>query len=125
MKLTCKRGTHPRKSYTRKAYMRKTGVHIAPGEVHSQSCVRGYHGPGKGIGPLKKGNLTKYGYSTSKSSRSRHTALNAAVKYDGALPTYKRLNALSVYTRRSAPATSKAALADRNYIGLRYGYKST
>ena len=105
--------------------MRKTGVHIAPSEVESQSCVRGYHGPGKGIGPLKKGNLSKYGYSTAKSARSRHTALNAAVKYDGALPTYHRLNALSIYTRRSAPATSKAALADRNYIGLQYGYKST
>jgi len=125
MTITCKRGSHPRKSYTRKAYMRKTGTHVATSNVQSKSCVRGYKGPSNLIGPLNKGNLTKYGYATSKSARSRHIAINAAVKHDGALSTYHRLNALSVYTRRRAPSTSEAALADRNYVGQKVGYKST
>lgn len=121
---TCKKGLHPRKSYTRKAYTRKTRAHVAATKVHPTSCVRGYQGPGKGIGTLKKGALARYGYGTSKTARSRHIALNAAVKHDGALTVYRRLNALATYTKRTAPTTSKAALADRAYVGEKHGYKA-
>lgn len=124
MARTCKIGTHPRKSYTRKAYTRKTRAHVAATSVHPTTCVRGYKGPGKGIGKLKKGALSRYGYGTSKTARSRHIALNAAVKHDGALTVYRRLNALSTYTKRTAPATSKTARADRAYVGVKHGYKA-
>jgi len=121
---TCKKGFHPRKSYTRKAYTRKTKAHVASVKVRPTQCVRGYQGPGKGIGTLKKGALSRYGYGTSKSARSRHIALNAAVKHDGALTVYRRLNALAVYTKRTAPTTAKAALADRAFVGEKHGYKA-
>ena len=121
---TCKKGFHPRKRHTRKAYTRKTRAHVAETKVRPTSCIRGYQGPGKGIGTLKKGALSRYGYGTSKTARSRHIALNAAVKYDGALTVYRRLNALATYTKRTAPTTSKAARADRAYIGEKHGYKA-
>jgi len=100
---------HPRKSYTR-----KTGAHVVP-----TSCVRGYHG----IGKLHKGDLSQFGYSTSKTTRSRHLALNAATKTYGPLSVYRKLNALAVYTKRRSPATSKRALADRGFVGKKVGYK--
>jgi hypothetical protein len=121
---TCKKGFHPRKTHTRKAYTRKTRARVASVKVHPTACVRGYTGPGKGIGKLKKGALSRYGYGTSKTSRSRHIALNAAVKHDGALTVYRRLNALSTYTKRTAPATSKTARSDRAYVGEKHGYKA-
>uniref|UniRef100_A0A6C0CK80 Uncharacterized protein n=1 Tax=viral metagenome TaxID=1070528 RepID=A0A6C0CK80_9ZZZZ len=121
---TCKKGFHPRKRYTRKAYTRKTKTRVASVKVRPTTCVRGYTGPGKGIGHLKKGALSRYGYGTFKSARSRHIALNAAAKHDGPLTVYRRLNALAVYTKHTAPATSKAALADRAYIGENFGYKA-
>ena len=116
---TCKSGMHPRKSYTRKAYTRKTGAHVAATHVVPTSCVRGYHG----IGKLHKGDLSQFGYSTSKTARSRHLALNAATKTYGPLSVYRKLNALAVYTKRRSPATSKRALADRGFVGKKVGYK--
>jgi len=124
MSLTCKKGFHPRKAYTRKAYTRKTKTHVASTKVKPTQCVRGYTGPGKGIGKLHKGALSRYGYGTSKSSRSRHIALNAAVKHDGALTVYRRLNALSTYTKRTSPTTSKIARQDRAFVGEKHGYKA-
>jgi hypothetical protein len=121
---TCKKGFHPRKRHTRKAYTRKTRAHVAAVKVRPTQCVRGYTGPGKGIGTLKKGALSRYGYGTSKSARSRHIALNAAAKHDGPLTVYRRLNALAVYTKRTSPTTAKVALADRAYIGEAFGYKA-
>lgn len=124
MARTCKKGFHLRKTHTRKAYTRKTRVRVGSVKVKPSTCVRGYTGPGKGIGLLKKGALSRYGYGTSNTERSRHLALNAAVKHDGALTVYRRLNALSVYTKRTAPATSKVARKDRGYVGEKVGYKA-
>ena len=121
---TCKKGFHPRKRYTRKAYTRKTKARVAAVAVKPTTCVRGYTGPGKGIGTLKKGALSRYGYGTSNTARSRHIALNAAAKHDGPLTVYRRLNALAVYTKRTSPTTSKVALSDRAYIGEAFGYKA-
>jgi hypothetical protein len=74
------------------------------------------------IGKLKKGEL---GYSMKLSSLSRHRAVNKATRKYGALSIYRKLNALAVLTKNTSPRTSKAALSDRNYIGKKYGYKSS
>jgi Family of unknown function (DUF5771) len=70
----------------------------------------------KGIGKLHKGDLTQFGYSTSKSSRSRHGALAKATKKYGALSVFRKLNALATYTKRRSPSTSKRALSDRSFM---------
>jgi hypothetical protein len=74
------------------------------------------HGPG--IGELKPGGLM--GYSTSQSKTARHKHLNKAVKKVGAVSTFRKLNALSTYTKRSAKGKSKTAKADRNWVKKTY-----
>jgi hypothetical protein len=83
-------------------------------------------GTGKpGIGPLKEGELSGVGYSATAKASARHRALNKAIKKYGALPTYRKLNAVAVYTKRTSPVRSKTFKTDRNYVGRKVGYKST
>ena len=67
-----------------------------------------------GIGELKKGEL--HGYHAKSSKRSRHKALRKTVRSVGPLSTFRKLNALSVYTKNSAPSKSKTIKTDRNWI---------
>lgn len=70
----------------------------------------------EGIGELKHGDLEKRGYSVKKSKTSRHSALRKVVKKEGALSTFRKLNAISVYTKNSSPTKSKTFKKDRNWI---------
>ncbi len=70
------------------------------------------HGPG--IGKLEEG--TMMGYSPSSSKTARHKAIRKAVKRHGALSTFRKLNALSTYTKRTAKSKSKTAKVDRNWV---------
>lgn len=86
--------------------------------------------PGRGgrrgtskIGPLKKGELKAVGYSATAKASSRHRALTKAIKRYGPLSTYRKLNAVAVYTKRTAPKASKTFKADRNWVGRKAGYK--
>jgi hypothetical protein len=107
----------------RKSYTKKNGVHV------KGTCVKDMGKPGKGfpngIGKLHEGELSSVGYSLTKKAVSRHRALNKATKKYGPLSVYRKLNALSVYTKRTSPVKSKTAKADRNYVGRKHGYKGT
>ncbi len=70
------------------------------------------HGPG--IGELKPGGLK--GYSPSQSKTARHTKLRKVVKSKGALSTFRKLNALATYTKRTAKSKSRVAKTDRNWV---------
>lgn len=74
------------------------------------------HGPG--IGELKPGGLM--GYSPSQSKTMRHSKLRKVVKSKGALSTFRKLNALSTYTKRTAKSKSRTAKADRNWVKKTY-----
>jgi hypothetical protein len=74
------------------------------------------HGPG--IGELTPGGLM--GYSPSQSKTSRHTRLRKVVKRKGALSTFRKLNALATYTKRTAKSKSRTAKADRNWVKKTY-----
>jgi hypothetical protein len=67
-----------------------------------------------GIGKLKPGGLM--GYSPSLSKTSRHSKLRKVVKRKGALSTFRKLNALSTYTKRTAKSKSRVAKTDRNWV---------
>ena len=84
----------------------------------SRKCV-------PGIGKLKKGELGRYGYSTTVKASTRHRAINKATRRYGPLSVYRKLNALAVYTKNTSPKTSKTVKADRNYVGKKHGYKSS
>lgn len=86
------------------------------------SCVkdRGLPGKGpregKGIGPLKKGELSRYGYNAHKSEVERHSALKKAMEVYGPLGVYHKLDAITKYTVRTAPEAHRVFKADRDWV---------
>jgi hypothetical protein len=88
--------------------------------------------PGKGldgrpgIGPLRKGELAKYGYvAVSKLGvMERHIALKKAIDEYGSLSVWRKLNAVHIYTRRTSPATSAVLKLDMDWIRSTFGLKA-
>jgi hypothetical protein len=85
---------------------------------------------GKGIGPLRKGELAKYGYvlknSTGKyrSEESRREALKEAIPVYGALGVFRKLDAVAKYTMRTNPEAHKRFVADRDWVRNSYSLKA-
>ncbi len=97
------------------------------------TCITDVGNPGKGIptgapgiGKLRKGDLKRFGYDnvTSMSDGRRHLALALAVKEYGSLTVWRKLNAVYIYTRHTAPASSAIFKADRDWIKEHYGIKA-
>jgi hypothetical protein len=89
-------------------------------------CVKDVGLPGKGnqgasIGPLRKGELTKYGYTITDTEEKRHKALKKAVEEYGALGVYRKLDAVAKLTVRTIPEASKKWASDRDWIKVKYG----
>jgi hypothetical protein len=121
---SCPAGFIKRASYARTRRGRKT---IVP-----EQCIRNVGAAGKGlkggpgIGPLRKGELAKFGYShvVNMPVEKRHRALTRAVKAFGSLGVWRKLNAVQVYTRRLSPASSKVFKADMDWVRGKYGIKA-
>jgi Family of unknown function (DUF5771) len=85
-------------------------------------CIKDLGKPGKGvgagesIGALRKGELKKYGYSSSKSDQARHAALRKAVDSFGALGVFRKLVAVANYTVRTQPEKSRVYREDAKWI---------
>ena len=118
--------------YIKRASYRRTARSGRRSTVPEQ-CIRNVGAPGKGlasggpgIGPLRQGELAKYGYThvVSKSRTARHAALTRAVKAYGSLGVWRKLNAVQVYTRRLSPASSKIFKADMDWVRGKYGIKA-
>lgn len=107
----------------RKSYRKRSGIRVAG------NCIADVGAPGKGltvggpgIGPLRVGELSKFGYDhvTELSAARRHLALGRAVAAYGALSVFRKLNAVYVYTRRTSPSSSRIFKADRNWVREHY-----
>jgi hypothetical protein len=89
-------------------------------------CIKNRGLPGKGpkegegIGSLRKGELIKYGYSYRLADSSRQKALKKAIKAYGALSVYRKLDAVSKYSTRTAPDASRIFERDRDWIKANY-----
>jgi hypothetical protein len=96
----------------------------SPSSVNSV-CVKDTGKPGKGvpksIGPLRKGELAKHGYSFRDSEDKRHAALKLAVEDYGALGVYRKLDAVAKLTVRTVPRASEVYTKDRAWIQTKYG----
>ena len=68
------------------------------------------------IGPLRKGTLRSFGYGSNNSASERHSALKKAVKSEGALSIFRKLNAVATLNKNTNPTLSKKFLADRNWV---------
>jgi hypothetical protein len=115
----CPRGTIYRRSYRRRTGRRVAGNCIADVGAPGKGLASG----GPGIGQLRSGDLTRFGYDDVKdmSEARRHLALARAVATYGPLSVFRKLNAVYVYTRRTSPASSRIFKADRDWIKSRYG----
>lgn len=101
----------------RKAYTRKTGTRVRSSRVRDMGAPGKWaqlHGPG--IGPLKHGPLVAVGYSADKSKTARHTALRKASKKYGPLSTFRKVQALGIYTKRTSKGKSKKYMADSKWV---------
>lgn len=76
---------------------------------------------GKGVGPLRKGELTKFGYTTRLPGEQRHKAMEKAIAEYGALSIYRKLDAVAKLSLRVAPEASKTFKADRDWVMKKYG----
>lgn len=114
-----------RRGYTRKAYTRKSGITVRGSRVPS-GLIRDVGAPGKGlkggpgIGKLQKGLMSSLGYNVNAKTKTRHQAVDRAVKKYGKLSTLRKLNAVAVYTRRTSPVKSRKFKADVKYVQKKY-----
>lgn len=108
-----------RRRITRRAhwrYIRGMKIRFPAKKVRDMGAKGKWSGPG--IGELKPGGLM--GYSPSLSKTARRTKLRKVVKSKGALSTFRKLNALSTYTKRTSKSKSKTAKVDRNWVKKTY-----
>lgn len=144
-KLRCPPGHIQRKGYVRKfgtsiqqkgyTVRRKSGkvyriypevesVYVKPGCVKDKG-LPGKLAPGqKGFGPLKRGDLKKYGYVYKKSREARHDAIKNAIKEYGPLGVYRRLDAVAKLSKRSVPEASRIFSSDRDWVKSHYALKA-
>jgi hypothetical protein len=72
------------------------------------------------IGPLRKGELQRFGYSYKLPESTRHSSLKAAIKELGALNIYRKLDAVAKLSVTANPVASKAFAVDRDWIRSNY-----
>ena len=120
----CPKGYIIRNSYTRTLKGKKINVLAKciksrglPGKTSDR-----YKGVNKGIGPLKKGELSKYGYTQVKklSKIKRHRYLNSAVKEYGTPRILKKLGAVKTYQKNKSPEVSRILYDNMKWIRKKY-----
>ena len=120
---SCPSGKIPRASYTRHV-IRKNG---SKKSVHVKStCVKGSVSklPVQMIGPLRKGELKKFGYSYKLPESVRHHSMNKAIKQLGALDVYRKLDAVAKLSKEKNKQAHMVFSADRDWIRSHYVLKA-
>lgn len=90
------------------------------------ACVKDVGKPGKlptgspKIGPLRKGELKRFGYSYKLPETERRAALQRAIQELGPLDIYRKLDAVSKLTVRTSPQSSSTFASDRNWVRKTY-----
>jgi hypothetical protein len=102
-----------------KVYPKNTDLYVPP------TCVKDKGLPGKkqgkGIGPLRKGEMTRFGYSSKDSVEKRRLALKKAVTELGALSVFRKLDAVAKLSLRVAPDSSRIFVGDRDWVKKTFG----
>lgn len=106
----------PRGAISRKSFVRKSGVKVSATCVKSKSLRSKGKKPQVYLPKLKQGALTKHGYSIHESSKMRHTAIKKAMKEYTPGELVKKLNAVRVLSKNTAPENSAIYAKDIKYI---------
>jgi len=101
--------------YTSKNSKRKT-VAVAAACVKDTGKLGKLPEGAPAIGPLREGELKRFGYSYKLPEALRRAKLRDAISFLGALNVYRKLDAVSKLTVRTSPHASKAFAADRDWI---------
>lgn len=142
---SCPKGMISRAGYVRKRYTRSSPARSFTGSASRSSpygrkrarisvrrtvvpytCILDRGLPGKGprmvsgrlasIGPVKKGTLSKYGYSLHGSAKSRHRAIRKGIKAVGRNTVMRKINNLSVWFKNTNKGYAAIAKRDKNWI---------
>ena len=134
----CPPGKVMRKGYVRRYSnaVRKEGITVhrrgktyktyPKGKVTSvkPACIKD-RGSGKRstarFGTLRKGELTRLGYSARHPDEKRHAALKKAVQLYKALGVYRKLDAVAKLSVHSLPTASVVYAKDRDWIRSTFG----
>jgi len=135
----CPPGMIPRKSYVRKysTAIRQRGFTVrrkdkvyrvfpkASDMLVESKCIKEGTAAARTraarIGPLRKGELAKHGYSFRRTESERKAALKKAVDDYGALGVYRKLDAVAKLTVRTIPKAAMTYSADRNWVRSSFG----
>ena len=114
---SCPVGKIRRASYTRKAYTRKDGTRVRKSHIKS-GCIRDLGKPGKGkrLFTLKKGGLTKYGYSLKQTKEQRRKTLKKLHRKYGQGTLVKKLNAIRVLMKNTNKQASEMLGRDIKFV---------
>lgn len=119
----CPAGMVKRKGYVRRAFVRASGSKVHGSKV-AKACIPDRGAKGRawklknktlGIGKLKKGELTQFGYSAKSPVRTRHSAIKKAAKKYGKVTVQRKLNALAVYNSKKNPKMAAEFKQDSLY----------
>jgi hypothetical protein len=66
--------------------------------------------------PVRKGQLSKYGYGIHNLQKSRHRSLERVAKEYGALSVFKKLNVLITFNKNANPSLAKKFKKDRDWV---------
>jgi hypothetical protein len=120
------RRAHPRSAYSRKHHIGVRRTTVKRSRVPT-SRIPDQGAPGKwadkngpGIQIRHPGALSSVGYSVVAKPARRHASLRKAVHKFGTTSTYRKLNAVGIFTRRTSKGRSKKFMADRNWVKKTY-----
>jgi hypothetical protein len=136
----CPPGEILRKGYTRhySTAVRKRGItvrkangqmyriHPTQKNVHvSARCIKDPGPEGRSrtsrlIGPLREGELAKYGYSFRRPDTERQIALVKAIQEYSALSVFHKLDAIAKLTSRTLPRASAVFTKDREWVRSKF-----
>jgi hypothetical protein len=122
---------YTRRAHGRTAYSRKHDVAVRRTSVKRSrvptSRIKDQGAPGKwldkngpGIEISHPGALSSVGYSVVAKPTRRHSALRKAVHKFGATSTFRKLQAVGTFTKRTSKGRSKKFMADRNWVKKKY-----
>lgn len=102
----------------RKSYVRSDGTRVKGTSYTIKN--RGRKGRGPKIFKLRKGGLSKYGYSSKSSLTARHASLSRAISQGvPSLTLSQRLGALATLLKRTNPMLSKRLRKNQSWAASR------
>jgi len=118
-----------RNTVRREGYLKRVSGHTI--RVHPKknstlveaTCIKNRGMTGKqaiGIGPLRKGELIQFGYSFRLPREARRKALKKAIKTYSPIGVYRKLDAVSKLSTRTAPEASRVFAEDRDWVRKEY-----